>query len=446
MVIGFINENAVPMKRLLAGVAVLALVAVSCASSRDSIVAEFAGRDDTSTTVASLPNQSTTTTLLVPAEVEIAALIETVEEVRELSFQRAPAIVRRPDAVVQAEYRRVHSYAGANASPHHNDFLEMLGVLIDGESIGDLEVIAPVPGVYDSATKSILISSDVQELTPFGRLVLVGELVAALTDQQFGWADKMGRLAAAADEEGRDSLGALVNGDATFFSELYVERFMSSTERFAVQLERLKQEQAEDELPGFVKEYKAFDTLHARDLVVALISEGGIDELNRAYDNPPATSEQVYHTFRYFNGEGARLVDLPAVTVTNFEEVKAGVFGERGFRALLSAGVNSAQQLEAATGWGGDAYRLWWDGDHVVMLVFFEGDAARDAESLAETLGRWAIEELPVGGGLTDNTGLAFEGVNSYAFVAQNDTGAILVVASDPVAGKRLRDKFWPEY
>ncbi len=80
------------------------------------------------------------------------------------------------------------------------------------------------------------------------------------------------------------------------------------------------------------------------------------------------------------------------------------------------------------------------------MLVFFEGDAARDAASLAETLGRWAIEELPVGGGLTDNTGLAFEGVNSYAFVAQNDTRAILVVASDPVAGKRLRDRFWPEY
>ena len=84
MVIGFISENAVPMKRLLAGVAVLALVAVSCASSRDGIVAEFAGRDDTSTTVASLPNQSTTTTLLVPAEVEIASLIETVEEVREV--------------------------------------------------------------------------------------------------------------------------------------------------------------------------------------------------------------------------------------------------------------------------------------------------------------------------------------------------------------------------
>ncbi len=322
----------------------------------------------------------------------------------------------------------------------------MLGVLDPGQIISDLEVIAPVPGVYDPASGSILVSRDVRELTPFGRLVLVGELVAAVTDQQFGWSQRMNLLEDSGNLEAAESIRALVNGDATFVAELYEERFMTATERFAVGLEALEQEQGLERLPGFVKEFHSFNTQHARDFVVDLVSEGGIAELNQAYGDPPSTSEQVYHTFRYFEREPAREVALPAPSVSGFDEVESGTFGEWGLRALLSDGVSSARQLEAATGWGGDGYRIWWDGERALLLLLFEGDAGRDAASLAETLGRWAIEELPVGGGLTDNTGLAFEGVNSYAFVAQDGTQVLFVVGSDPVAAKRLRDGFWPQY
>lgn len=446
MVTGLRHENAVSMKRPIAVVAALAMVLAACASSRAAIKDEFTGPNVTTTTSAPFPSQVTTTTLPLPVEDEIITLMGTVEELRELSFDSLPAIERRSDATVQAEYRRVHSYSGATNSLHQDGFLEMLGVLEPGQIISDLEVIAPVPGVYDPASGAILISQDLRELTPFGRLVLVGELVAAVTDQEFGWSARMAQLEASAEAEAAQSIRALVNGDATFISDLYEERFMTATERFAVGLEALEQEQGLERLPGYVKEFHAFNTQHARDFVVDLVSEGGIGELNRAYSEPPTTSEQVYHTFRYFDEEPARSVELPAPSVTGFEEVESGTFGEWGLRALLSEGVSSARQLEAATGWGGDGYRVWWDGEHAVMLLLFEGDAGRDAASLAETLGRWAIEQLPVGGGLTDNTGLAFEGLNSYAFVAQAGTEVLLVVGSDPTAAKRLRDRFWPEY
>ena len=447
MVIALRNENAVSMKRLLAVISALALVLGGCAASREAIQDEFGGQGKTTTTSSASPALTTITALpIAPVEDDVAALIGVVEELRELLFDEPPSIHRRSDDVVQAEYRRVHSYSGANSSAHQDDFLQMLGVLQEGQSIADLEVTVPVPGVYDPKTGSILISADLQELTPFGRLVLVGELVAAVTDQQFGWSDRVSQLDADGDLDGRDSLRALVNGDAGFFSAEYLEQFMTSTERFAVQLELLAQQQAEELLPEHVREHKAFNDQHARDLVSFLIEEGGLAELNRAYGVPPTTSEQVYHTFRYVDREAARFVDLPATSVAGFDEVENGTFGERGFRALLSEGVSGARQLQAATGWGGDAYRLWWDGEHAVMLLMFEGDVGHDARELAETLGRWAIEELGVGGGLTDHTGLAFEGVSSYAFVAQSGTKLLFVVASDPVAGKRLRDSFWPEY
>ena len=447
MVIGFSDQNAVFMRRLIATAAAFALLLAACASSRAEIVAEFPTSGETTTTPVSsdLPPATTTTTVPVRVEDQVVALIETVEGLRELSFDGTPAIVRTPDALVQSEYRRIHSFSGAHDFDYTDSFLRMLGVLEGGESIAELEVTAPVPGVYDSASHLILISDEVDELTPFGRLVLVGELIAAVTNQQFGWSDGMSQLeAASGDGEGADSIRALVNGDATYFSELYLEEFMTATEQFAVQLETLEQERAV--LPGYVKEFKEFDTREAREFVEDLISEGGIAGLNAAYAEPPATSEHVYHTFRYFDMEASRPVDLPGRSLAGFDEVATGTFGERGLRALLAEGVSDARKLEAATGWGGDAYRLWSDGEHAVLLLMFEGDAGRDATSLAETLGRWAIEELSVGGALTDNTGLAFEGVGSYAFIAQSGTEVILVVSSDPIAGKRLRDSFWPQY
>lgn len=441
------NQNAFLMRRLVAVTAALALVVAACTSSRSEIEGAFLPPNDSETTTTShTTSPSTSTTLAVPTiETQIEDLIQVVEEVRGLAFREPPELRRVADDVVQADYRRGHSYSGANDEGYADAFLRMLGVLDEGQSIRELEVTAPVPGVYHPETGSILISSDEEELTPFGRLVLFGELVAAVTDQQFAWADRAAQLEATGDDEGADSLRALVKGDATFFSDAFLDR-LSATDQFAVQLEGLEQLRATESLPNFVREFKDFETKTAGAFVEAVISEGGLGALNDAYENPPTTTEQVYHTFRYFDREAARTVDLASRSVAGFEEVAAGTFGERGLRALLSSGVSGARQLEASTGWGGDGHRLWWDGENTVMFLMFEGDAGRDATSLAETLGRWAIEELPVGGGLTDNTGLAFEGVNSYAFVAQAGTNVLFVVGSDPVAAKRLRDSFWPEY
>ena len=445
MDVGLSSQNVVFMKRRIAVTTVLALILAACASSRAEIVAEFPGADTTTSTTSSLlPPQTTTTTTVENLQAQISGLAEAVEGLREVSFNELPAIVRRPDELVQSEYRRVHTFSGAHDAAHTDDFLRMLGVLEGGESIAELEVTAPVPGVDDSVSGEILISADVDELTPFGRLTLVGELIAAVTDQQFGWSARVSELQEAGNGEGADALRALVTGDAAHFSQLYLEEFMTATEQFAVQLETLEQERAV--LPDYVNEFKEFGNEEAAAFVEDLISEGGIAKLNAAYAQPPVSSEHVYHTFRYLNAEAVRSVELPGRSISGFDEVEAGSFGERGLRALLAEGVSDARKLEAATGWGGDSYRLWWDGESTVLLLMFEGDAGRDATSLAETLGRWAIEELSVGGGLTDNTGLAFEGIGSYAFVAESGTEVLLVVSSDPVTGKRLRDSFWPEY
>ncbi|MBT8192029.1 MAG: hypothetical protein KJP22_01390, partial [Acidimicrobiia bacterium] len=108
-------------------------------------------------------------------------------------------------------------------------------------------------------------------------------------------------------------------------------------------------------------------------------------------------------------------------------------------------GILSSQALQAATGWGGDSYRLLWDGTDLVLVLLYEGDEARDARELAETLGGWASASMSVGSGRPDNTGLAFEG-QEYAFVAHNEAAMLLVLSSDARAGRDIRDEFWPDW
>ncbi len=153
----------------------------------------------------------------------------------------------------------------------------------------------------------------------------------------------------------------------------------------------------------------------------------------------------MYHPARFIDREAVVGVELDRLSVTGFTEVDTGVFGERMFRALLSEGVTTPQALQAATGWGGDVYRVLWNGTDVVLVLAFEGDRAADARELAETLGGWASASIGVGSGRPDNTGLAFEG-EEYAFVAHNGGSMLFVVSNDSKIGRDVRNRFWPTW
>lgn len=430
---------------MLAG---LALVLGACASNRDEVVAEFGDSPATSVPSTTAPDSSSTSTTLLPPTVEeqLTGLEEIVEDIRGLQFSsEVPTVVRSADEVAEG-YLRVRQRVGTEAEDYEEDFLTMLGVLEPNQSVADFSQDVTVPGYYDPAGRVLVLAPDIGELTPFGRLTLVEELTSALTDRAFNWSERMAALEADGDSEAMAGLQALVRGDAAFTGRLYADQHMTSTDRFAVQLELISRQQDRTIYPGYVAELDEFQAETAIALVELLVSEGGLPRLDAAYDSPPATSEQVYHSFQYVAREPAVPVELPDVRVSGFQKLDSGVLGERGLRAILSEGVNEAQRLQAATGWGGDAYQTWWNGEAVVMLVLFEGDTERDAEELGSTLGKWAIEELPVGAGLTDNRGLAFSGPDAYAFVAHEGSEVLFVVASDRDAGKQLRDRFWPTY
>lgn len=435
------------MKRFLLLGCAFALALTACAADRGEIAEEFLPPTDGATTVPSAspgPSPLTTpSTLPIDPAAAVAQLVEQVRSIRQIELTEPP-IAYLPAEEVDAAYQALHGLAGTGDDEFDTAYMQMLGVL-DGGTIADLDNPCTVPGFYDPAGERLVLADGLTELTPLGRRHLVAELGAAASDQTHGWWDAMESRRRSDDEEAAIAMWALVRGDAEFHADQFVEQVLTSTDRFAITLEQIACQQQRSTPPGYVMEMEAYTSEAGRALVEDLISLGGIPAVDQAYRQRPSSSEQIYHPARYAAGEPALNVDLPTLALSGYTEVDSGTFGERQFRAILSEGVSSAQALQAATGWGGDSYRVLWDGSDVVLVVLFEGDQVRDARELAETLGGWASSSLGVSAGRPDNTGLAFEG-EDYAFTAHRDAAMLLVVSSSAEAGRDVRNIFWPEW
>ena len=111
-------------------------------------------------------------------------------------------------------------------------------------------------------------------------------------------------------------------------------------------------------------------------------------QVNQIYARPPVSTEQILHPTKYKAGEDPILVSLPAGTSLvqeGWEVVMEDVFGEFLLRTDLETGLPRLQSIRAASGWGGDRFRLLKDdsGGRALAAVFV-WDTAIDAGEFFE--------------------------------------------------------------
>ena len=92
-------------------------------------------------------------------------------------------------------------------------------------------------------------------------------------------------------------------------------------------------------------------------------------------------------------------------------------------KALLGAAILPGQLTEAAVGWGGDRYRVLWDGERAIFQMHYIGDTPEDTTEVQTAF----IDYL---------TAVAPEGVGWW--VLNDGEHVAIVVASDPTAGSAL--------
>ena len=376
-------------------------------------------------------------------EEELALLVAAAEDVRGLTFVEEPEIAIVSSGELADRIRRqLEEDLDPDETLVNQHLFELLGML-DG-SVDLLQAIndfysAAIAGYYDNDTGEMVISGD-DALTPLVKTTVVHELIHALTDQHFGFAAKLDALVEEKRHQEAAAILALAEGDATYFHIVYMQSLPTSEQVEAVRESLAFDTSVIDSLPPWLAEDVTWPHTAGFAFVDRLVTDLGVSGLNQAYTLLPTTSEHIIHPGSYFTRQPSRPAVLPDVALDGYEVFEEGEWGEWNLELYLLDGVDPGEAIVAATGWGGDEYRIYWNGSDLAFVYLFVGDTPRDAEELATSLARSVTERLAVGSETTaDGTILIPE--EDFALILRDEATVLFVAADDPLVGSNLASR-----
>ena len=235
-----------------------------------------------------------------------------------------------------------------------------------------------VRGGYDAGRAFVV--SDGLLLGREEQLVYAHEFTHVLQTQQFGLKEcsKLFSESCMAEK-------SLLEGEAVLVEEIYKDTyFPDSTEEGAS--------------PGgtpclmgalhfpYVQGYKFAETLYA---------QGGWEAVNAAHANPPRSTEQVLHPDRYLAGDESQTISIslfPSFLGPDWHLASNGILGEYLTRCYLSQQIPMGEAAEAAEGWDGDQYHVFYtDVGELALVLRTVWDTPLDAEEFVAAYAAYAI-------------------------------------------------------
>lgn len=258
---------------------------------------------------------------------------------------------------------------------------------VQGEQVG---------GYYDPEDKTMVVGGDTKSPTPLQRVLLAHEYTHALTDQYFD----LGRAQKLFKEERDDEALAflsLIEGDATLLMGEYARQALTDGEKneLGVEAGRITTEKL-DAAPRVVRASLLFPYEEGVRFVRALFERGGNGEIDRAYRDPPSSTEQIIHPERYFSRRddptAVVLPDLSRHLGTGWKTLDDGGAGELDIRIILDQFLPETEANDAAAGWDGGRYVATESGEDVVVAILTAWDSRGQAEEATEAFERWLPE------------------------------------------------------
>jgi hypothetical protein len=237
------------------------------------------------------------------------------------------------------------------------------------------------------------------------KLIYAHEYVHALTDQHYQLGD-IGVYPECLQETDRcTAITALIEGDATKLMYDWLTAYASEEDIAAIeesQFTPIDQVITSNDFPPsyMVREtyFKYFDGLNFVNYVFE--EGGGWEAVNAVYDNFPATSEQILHPEKYFANETAIEVEPRPLEDTlgdEWEFLISETLGELVTGMVLGSSANYLIQLdpitaaEAATGWGGDSYQVFYRArsNQSILVVHWVWDSIAEGDEFNQALGEY---------------------------------------------------------
>ncbi|MEP6469104.1 MAG: hypothetical protein ABJC24_04980 [Chloroflexota bacterium] len=380
-----------PLPRRIAAAAALlvaaAILAVLSLRALDEPVA--IGPSASSTALVASPTASAPSPSGSQDALDVFARIERqVSDLRGL----APPKIGPPDVITRdqlaVELKAVFDETWPDAQlARDNLTLRAMGLLTDDQNIRQLTeslYADQVLGFYDFEERRMVVVTDAG-ITPEAQITYAHEFTHAMQDAAFD----TGRDHEAEGEDDDAALArlALEEGDATVSMFQWAFQNLSPDELGSVGATPLPDTSG---VPKWMISQLEFPYLSGATLVGQLFATGGWDAVDAAYQEPPASTEQVLHPDKFLAREApVKLPDpgLADMLGRGWRGVESSTIGEAMLGIWLrELGISSADATAAASGWGGDRLSVArGPGGGWVMAWRIAWDAPGDATEFEDT-------------------------------------------------------------
>lgn len=269
----------------------------------------------------------------------------------------------------------------------------------DYDIVGAYESLymAQIAGFYDPETKNmnvLMLSSDElgDKLPLLEQIIYVHEYTHTLQDMNFDLGAYMGEIENLSYDEGL-ARQALVEGDATFVMSIYTA-FVAQANPLGASLQLLLSGAQTGTLtlpsdtPAILGDELLFPYEQGQRFVSDIYDARGWDGINRAFAQPPTSTEQVLHPEKYLTNEHMPPIELPDASSTlgeGWQMVNQGRMGEFYLQRYLATILRNSTARTAAAGWGMDAFAIYEnETEQQAWVLHLEWDTPEDeAEFLA---------------------------------------------------------------
>lgn len=321
-----------------------------------------------------------------PSDAEVQAILEEIEQqvidIRGLdAADIGPAEIITREQLADELLQLFDEEYPPEERERDNVALRALGLLEPDQDIVELQLELlgdQVLGFYDDVDKRMVVVSDAG-LDVEARITYAHEYTHALQDAAFGL-ESLETDAVGEDDRGLARI-ALIEGDATVTMLSWMLQHLSQGEI----LEYFENAQVPDTsgIPSWMVAQLAFPYDAGLNWSTALAggdpTNPDFTEIDAAYDDPPASTEQIIDLEAWESRETPDAVEVPNLAAAlgdGWEEVDATPIGQATINIMLEyLGVPLADATEASEGWGGDravivtgpdeafavAWRLAWD-------------------------------------------------------------------------------------
>lgn len=305
----------------------------------------------------------------------VARMLRHVETARGLESKRpVPGVLLDRHALIAQVREHVSRELPSEAIVDEGLELALLGFIptqFDYEGAEYALLQDQLAGYYEPADGTMYMASDLDEEA--ASETLAHELVHALQDQRWNLADRSKYVPGQGDRS--EAVSALAEGDATsamldvVLARTFPGKGMTAIdlpdEEFAKQIRSSMATGPGASAPHIMRTSLVAPYIYGTLFVNALRRQGGWSSVDHAWDDPPATSEQILHVEKWASHEPAIAIAAPTFRslTGDWKVVDEDSEGELGVRLAFEEWMDAKAAADLSAGWGGDRGVLLRSGD-----------------------------------------------------------------------------------